>query len=136
MIQVIEIKRPMDIKETKMKEEEYLQIQHAIHMKRKMLLKKQRQIAKLARQNTFLENIKKDYLQYNNYIIKQKQDQIRALELLNNYIEDLNRSGQLSDSNILDAKMEQRKIISELNSIKNGLDKIITETNNVESLIS
>ena len=112
-------------------EHEYLQLQNIIESKRNMLLKKQKKLQKISKQNVFLENIKNDYLKYNNYIVKQKEDQITALNLLNNYIEDLNRSGQLSKHNIQDAKAEQNKIVKELNSVKHGLDKIMNESKNI-----
>ena len=133
-MQILEIKRPMEIynyNNINDQEDEYLQLQNIIESKRNMLLKKQKKLQKIAKQNVFLENIKNDYLKYNNYIVKQKEDQITALNLLNNYIEDLNRSGQLSKHNIQDAKVEQNKIVKELNSVKHGLDKIMNESKNI-----
>jgi hypothetical protein len=124
------VKRPMEIKD-----EEYVILQNIIDEKRKMLLKKQRQVVRLAKVNSFLRDLKDDYLKYNNYIVKQKQDQIVALQLLNNYIDDLKRSGQLSEYNIQDAKTEQRKILNELKSVRSGLDKILTDTNDVNNLL-
>ena len=114
-------------------EDEYLQLQYVIEAKRNMLLKKQRKIQKIAKQNAFLEHIKNDYLNYNNYIVKQKQDQIKALQLLNNYLQDLNKSGQLSEHNIQDAKIEQQKIVKELKSIKHGLDKIMNDSSEINN---
>jgi hypothetical protein len=99
-----------------------------------MLLKKQKKLQRIAKQNAFLENIKNDYLKYNNYIVKQKQDQLVALQLLNNYIGDLSKSGQLSKHNMNDAKIEQKNIIKELNSIKKGLDKIMNDSNEIQVL--
>ena len=114
-------------------EDEYLQLQYVIEAKRNMLLKKQRKIQKIAKQNVFLEHIKNDYLTYNNYIVKQKQDQIKALQLLDIYLQDLNRSGQLSEHNIQDAKIEQQKIVKELKSIKHGLDKIMNDSSEINN---
>jgi hypothetical protein len=138
---LIAFKRPMEINYYKNnennnnndQEDEFLQLQYVIEAKRNMLLKKQKKIQVIAKQNAFLENIKNDYLKYNNYIVKQKQDQIVALQLLNNYIEDLSKSGQLSKHNIHDAKIEQKNIIKELNSIKRGLDKIMNDSSEIQS---
>jgi len=116
-------------------EDEYLQLQYVIEAKRNMLLKKQRKIQRITKQNAFLEHIKNDYLNYNNYIVKQKQDQITALQLLNNYLDDLNKSGQLSEHNIQDAKIEQNKIVKELKYIKHGLDKIMNDSNEINKII-
>ena len=117
-------------------ESEYLQLQYIIQAKRNMLLKKQKRIQKIAKQNAFLENIKNDYLKYNNYIVKQKQDQITALGLLNTYIDDISKSGELSQHNIRDAKIEQNKIVKELKAIKHGLDKIMSESDNINTSLS
>lgn len=132
----IAIQQPIEI-DYRNEEEKYMQLQYVIEAKRDLLLKKQRKIQKIAKQNALLEHIKDDYSKYNNYIIKQKQDQITALQLLNNYIDDLNRSGQMSQHNIQDAKMEQNKILKELKSIKQGLDKIMNDSNEINnSLVS
>jgi hypothetical protein len=130
-MEIIEIKRPMELTD-----EEYLQLQYVIQAKRRMLLKKQKKIQLLSKQNAFLEGIKRDYFNYNNYIIKQKQDQIIALELLNNYIKDLNKSGQMSENNIKDAKVEQNKILRELKMLKTSLDKIINDTNELHTTLN
>jgi len=138
-MEIIEIKRPMKInnninmKNYQEHEDEYLHLQYVIESKRNMLLKKQKRLQKIAKQNAFLEHIKNDYLKYNNYIVKQKQEQITALQLLNNYIEDLNKSGQLSEHNIRDSQIEQKNIVKELKSIKTGLDKIMNESNQIQS---
>jgi hypothetical protein len=137
---VAAFKRPMEItyynnnnNNSRAQEDEYLQLQYVIESKRNMLLKKQRKIQQIAKQNTFLEDIKNDYLKYNNYIVKQKQDQITALQLLNNYLHDLNKSGQLSEHNIQDAKIEQQKIVKELKYIKHGLDKIMNDSSQINN---
>lgn len=129
----IEINRPMEINNNNYQEEEYLQLQYVIEAKRNMLLKKQKRLQKIAQQNKFLEHVKNDYLQYNNYIVKQKQDQITALQLLNDYIDDLNKSGQLSQQNLRDAKIEQKKIVKELKFIKRGLDKIMNDSDEINN---
>lgn len=130
-MEFIAIKRPMEITD-----EEYMHLQYVIEAKRRMLLKKQKKIQLLSKQNAFLEGIKKDYYNYNNYIVKQKQEQIIALELLNNYIKDLNKSGQLSESNMKDAKIEQNKILRELKMLKTNLDKIINDTNELDDTLN
>uniref|UniRef100_A0A6C0JEZ6 Uncharacterized protein n=1 Tax=viral metagenome TaxID=1070528 RepID=A0A6C0JEZ6_9ZZZZ len=131
---VIQQPREMDYRN---EEEKYMQLQYVIEAKRDLLLKKQHKLHKIAKQNAFLEHIKNDYSNYNNYIVKQKQDQITALQLLNNYIDELNRSGHLSEHNIQDSKMEQNKILKELKSIKQGLDKIMNDSHEINnSLIS
>jgi hypothetical protein len=110
------------------KDQQFIQLQQLIDIKRKMLLDKQNKYKKISKQNHFLEEIKNDYSNYSNYIMKQKQEQIQALEILHNYVKDLTISGNLSKQNIKDAKYEQKKIIKELKSIKHNLDEVINNT--------
>jgi hypothetical protein len=107
------------------KDEKFIQIQQLIDLKRKMLLDKQIKYKKISKHNRFLEEIKNDYSNYSNYIMKQKQEQIQALNLLKNYVNDLSISGKLSKQNIKDSKYEQKKILNEINLIKTNLSQII-----------
>jgi hypothetical protein len=111
------------------KDEQFMNIQNLIDAKRKMLLDKQHKIQNISKQNEFLIDVKEDYNKHYIYIKQQKQDQVRALELLDQYIRDLTTSGSLSVNNIEDAKHEQRKIMREINSIKKGLDGIMSGLN-------
>ena len=120
------------------KDQRFVQLQELIDLKRKMLLDKQIKYKKITKQNHFLEEIKNDYSNYSNYIMKQKQEQIQALEILHNYVKDLTISGNLSKQNVKDAKYEQKKIFKELKSIKDNLDGVIqnntdnnTDTKNI-----
>jgi hypothetical protein len=117
------------------RDQQLLQIENVIEFKRKMLLEKQKKLKHISKQNQFLEHIKDDYNNYYSYIIQQKREQMEALDLLNKYIHDLTISGKLSKHNIKDAKYEQRKIVSELNTIKQNLDNIIKDTNNIATTI-
>jgi len=112
-----------------------LQIEDLIDAKRELLLDKQKKIKFISKQNEFLDVVKNDYVKYYMYISQQKQDQMKALELLKNYIHDLTVSGKLSKNNIEDAKVEQNKILHEIKSIKKGLDSIMTNTVDLNSIV-
>jgi hypothetical protein len=128
----IEIHNPVQMyRETS--DDEYLHLQNIIEAKRNMLIRKQKQLKRISKYNNLLQQVRNDYSKYNDYIVKQKQDQLAALRLLNTYIDDLKRSGNLSKNNIQDAKIEQRKIVKELNTIKHGLDKIMNDTDFINS---
>jgi hypothetical protein len=115
------------------KDQQFIELQQLIEMKRKMLLDKQIKYKKIAKQNHFLEEIKNDYSNYSNYIMKQKKEQIQALEILHNYVKDLTISGNLSKQNVKDAKYEQKKIIKELKTIKHNLDDVIQDNNDINT---
>lgn len=117
-------------------DDQFMQIQDLIDVKRKMLIEKQQKLREISKQNRFLEVVRNDYSRFRNYISQQKRDQIRALEILNGYIDDLCNSGQLTKYNIEDAKEEQKKIVRELNSIKANLDSIIGDTKDVQDILN
>jgi hypothetical protein len=117
------------------RDEIFMHINEVIDAKRNMLIEKQKKIKYITKQNHFLEDVKNDYFNYHNYIIKQKYDQMTALSMLDHYIKDLTVSGKLSKQNISDAKQEQQKIIRELNSIKKSLDEMIKDTEYISSTI-
>ena len=112
-------------------DERFLHLQELIEAKRNMLVDKQKKLRFIAKQNRFLDAVKNDYEKFSGYITQQKKDQITALEVLDNYIKDLTISGKLTKHNIEDAKEEQRKILQELNSIKESLDSIIDNTEDI-----
>ena len=115
------------------KDQQFIQLQQLIESKKKMLLDKQIKYKKISKQNHFLEEIKNDYSNYSNYIMKQKQEQIQALEILHNYVKDLTISGNLSKQNVKDSKYEQKKIIKELKSIKYNLDDVIQNNTDINT---
>jgi len=109
-------------------DDRFIQIQELIDAKRDMLVNKQKKLRFISKQNKFLDAVKNDYEKFYGYIAQQKKDQIRALQILDEYIKDLTLSGQLTKHNIEDAKEEQSKILKELNSIKESLDSVINQT--------
>ena len=117
------------------KDAQLIQLENLIESKRKMLLKKQKKLRFVYKQNQFLDVVRQDYETYYSYIVKQKQDQMKALQLLNNYIIDLTRSGNLTKHNIADAKHEQHKIVNEMRSIQMNLDEIISNTQDIHTTL-
>lgn len=117
------------------KDQQFIYIQQLIDQKRNMLLEKQKHLQKEARQNEFLEMVKRDYAKYNDYIVQQKREQIQAFEILKKYVDDLNATNKLSKYNMMDAKMEQQKIMAEIESIRKGLAEITKNTDKLDTLI-
>ena len=117
-------------------DERFMHINDVIDAKREMLMEKQHKLKKIVKKNVFLEEVKGNYLEYYNYIMKQKQEQMDALNLLNNYINELNEKNKLSKYNIEDAKMEQDKIMKEINEIQAGLNGIMKNTTELGKTIN
>jgi hypothetical protein len=116
-------------------DDQFIQIQDLIDSKKKMLIDKQKKLKFISKQNRFLEVVKNDYSKYYNYIREQKRDQIKALSILDEYIKDLTVSGKLTKHNIEDAKEEQYKILREVKSIKESLDSIIDNTQDIDNIL-
>lgn len=114
-------------------DERFMHIQELIEAKRNMLIDKQKKLRFITKQNQFLDAVNHDYEKFYGYISQQKRDQIKALEVLDEYIKDLTISGKLTKHNIEDAKEEQLKILRELNLIKESLDTIIDNTQDIVS---
>jgi protein-tyrosine phosphatase len=107
------------------KDDQFQLLQEMIDAKRDSLIKKQKTLHFLSKENSFLQGIRDDYSKYNKHIVQQKQDQMTALTILNKYIQDLSVTGELSKQNIEDARSEQKKILEEIDTIKNSLDTIV-----------
>jgi hypothetical protein len=118
------------------KDNKLMQIENLIEAKKNMLIKKQKTLAQISQQNKFLGDIKNDYVKYNNYIIQQKEDQINSFKIINDYINSLIISGKLSKYDIKDAKEEQNKILNEIKGIRNNLDDVINDTNNLTDILT
>ena len=110
-------------------DDKLLKIDELIEAKRQMLRDKEKTIGKIAKQNKFLEDVKNDYANYNNIIVKQKHEQIQALELIHKYINDLKSTEQISTQNIEDSKNDQLKIMNEIQSIKQNLEGMVNSNN-------
>ena len=103
------------------------ELQKRIHAKRFMLLQRRKAIEVAGKQNRFLAEVKKDYDRYYNALVKQKNDQVVAIEYLSKYIDNIIEEEGLSAEKISDAKREHKEMLSEIRSIKESLDEIITE---------
>lgn len=117
-------------------DDQFIQIQNLIDAKKKVLFDKQKKLRFITKQNRFLEVVKNDYNKYYKYISEQKRDQIKALQALDEYIKDLTIAGKMTKYNIEDAKEEQAKILREVKSIKESLESIIDNTNDVQNEIN
>jgi hypothetical protein len=101
------------------------QIEQQIKNKRAFLLNKRDKLKHLSKENEFLVNVRNDYQNYHNIILKQKQDQIKSMELLNQYISDIMVSGKLTEQDIKNQKQERDMILREMDKIKKDLDGLI-----------
>jgi hypothetical protein len=101
------------------------QIEQEIRSKKNLLIKKKNELTKKSEMNEFLENVKKDYTKYYDYILLEKQRQMSALTLLKEYLNDLVKTDQVVDSQIKKTKYDQQEIENELNKVKLEIDELM-----------
>jgi|UniRef100_A0A6C0IPE8 hypothetical protein len=100
-----------------------------LYAKRFMLLQKREALKNSVKQNRFLEDVKRDYDNYHEFLISQKREQVDALEYINSYISDITKEGGLNDEKIQETRVQQEWILSELQKIKRELDEIVGSAN-------
>ena len=105
-------------------------IEEQIKNKREMLMKKQKKLQKIAKENEYIELVRNDYQKYYDYIVKQKQDQINAMNYLNQYVDDIIVNGKLTETDLENARLEQEVLMHEMKNIKDDLDTIIRNDEN------
>jgi hypothetical protein len=101
------------------------QIEREIKNKKRMLVKKKKDLEKKHKINEFLLTVKDDYSKYYNYILKEKQEQYNALVLLKEYMQDLIQTENLVDEQKRTAKHDQRDIMGEIDKVKAELDELV-----------
>lgn len=101
------------------------QIEAEIIHKKKLLVKKKKDLDKKYKLNHYLTGVKDDYGKYYDVILNEKQQQHNALSLLNEYINDLIKTENLVDDQLRTAKHDQKDIIGEIDKVKAELDELI-----------
>jgi ribosome biogenesis GTPase A len=102
-----------------------IQIEEEIRNKKKLLVKKKKDLDKKYKLNQYLSEVKNDYSKYYDYILNEKQQQHNALILLKEYIDDLMKTENLVDDQLRSAKHDQKDIIREIDNVKAELDELI-----------
>ena len=102
-----------------------MQIEKEIKHKKKLLVKKKKELDKKYKLNHYLIDVKEDYNKYYDYIVGEKEEQYNALVILKEYMRDLVETENLMDEQLRTAKYDQKDIIEEINKVKAELDELI-----------
>jgi len=102
-----------------------IQIEQEIMNKKRLLVKKKKDLDKKQKLNQYLDGVKVDYTKYYDYIIGEKKQQYNALMLLKEYMSDLMKTEHLVDDQLRTAKHDQKDIIREIDKVKVELDELI-----------
>jgi len=101
------------------------QIENEIRSKKRLLIKKKKDLDKKHKLNQFLGDVKTDYNKYYDYILNEKQQQYNALNLLKEYMDDLIKTEHFVDQQLRTAKHDQKDVIKEIDRIKIELDELM-----------
>ena len=102
-----------------------IQIEQEIMSKKKLLIKKKKDLDKKQKLNQYLDGVNRDYTKYYDHIIGEKQQQHKALMLLKEYMDDLMKTENLVDDQLRTVKHDQKEIIGEIDKVKVELDELI-----------
>jgi len=102
-----------------------IQIEQEIMNKKRLLVKKKKDLDKKQKLNQYLDGVKVDYTKYYDYIVGEKKQQYNALMLLKEYMSDLMKTEHLVDDQLRTAKHDQKDIIREIDKVKVELDELI-----------
>ena len=103
----------------------FSQIEEQIRNKKRLLIKKKKDLNKKYKLNDYLSGVKEDYNKYYDYIVNEKQQQYNALLLLKEYMGDLVKTEHLVDNQLKIAKHDQKDIMREIDNVKMELDELI-----------
>jgi len=102
-----------------------LEIEEVIKEKRNLLVRKKKDLDKKVKLNDYLVNVRDDYDNYYNYILKEKQQQYNSMLLLRDYLSDIMSTDKLVNDQLRAAKHDQKDIVSEIDKLKKELDELI-----------
>jgi hypothetical protein len=102
-----------------------IQIEHEIKNKKRLLVKKKKELDKKQKLNQYLNDVQQDYTKYYDYIVGEKQKQYDSLMLLKEYMNDIMKTERLVDDQLRTAKHGQRDILREIDNVKAELDEFV-----------
>jgi hypothetical protein len=102
-----------------------IQIKEELENKKRLLLRKKKEMEKKEKMNQYLGDVRNDYNKYYDYILNEKQQQFNALNLLKDYMGELVKTENLLDNQLRTAKHDQQDILKEISKIKSELDQLM-----------
>lgn len=96
-----------------------------IACRKKILLKKVKELYSVENENEFLGEVISDYSRYKEYIIKEKQQQYEALQIILNYINTLTRDINTAEHALRESNYQQKMIYKQLTTLRREIDDLI-----------
>ena len=97
-----------------------------IKEKQQYLQERFKELEKNKSDNLYLNDLKKDYQKYFNYINTIKQDQLSAFESISSYLDKVGCELKSTDTLLQETKHDQKIVLSEINKLREELNKITT----------
>jgi hypothetical protein len=97
-------------------------IELEIENKKKLLLKKRKDLEEKQGINMYLSDVRQDYTKYHKYIVDEKKKQYESLLLLKEYMDQLIQTDNMLNKQFIMAKSDQDHIMYEIDKIKTELD--------------
>ena len=105
------------------------QIEKQLEAKKKLLIKKNKQLNKNLKQNEFLEAAKAEYNQYFDRVIKETTDEYTALKQIADHLQNIIdysiKHEKMDKDELAAAKAEHKQILVEVNKVKHILNTIV-----------
>ena len=97
-----------------------------IKEKQQYLQERFKELEKNKSENSYLNEVKEDYQKYFNYINTIKQDQLSAFESISNYLDKVGCELKTTDTLLQETKYDQKQVLTEINKLREELNKITT----------
>lgn len=94
--------------------------------KQNYLQERFKELEKNKSENLYLNEVKEDYQKYFNYINTIKNDQLLAFENISNYLDKVGCELKSTDTLLEETKHDQKLVLSEINKLREELNKITT----------
>jgi flagellar hook-associated protein FlgK len=128
----MEVQKVMDLKTIKEMEvdlgerdKQLASLEAKMYGLRHLLLEKRKTLKNAVKQNYFLEDVKRDYDNYYNALVKQKTEQIALMEYLEKYVNDITEEHTMKDNQVNELSDHQDYILRELRKIRSELNEIV-----------
>jgi hypothetical protein len=93
--------------------------------KRKSIIKKNKEIKELSKQNAYLESIITDYDKLNTNNLDEKQKQKKALKILSEHIRHISKDLKKDEHEIYRVKNDQKMVMAEIEKLRDDISDIL-----------
>tara|TARA_B110000858_G_C17732815_1_gene441002 strand:+ start:30 stop:410 length:381 start_codon:yes stop_codon:yes gene_type:complete len=116
-----------------LRDKKIFQMKAELENRKRLLCMKRKQLVQNKRENKLLENVLGDYETYNKRFINNHERKIVFLQQLHSYLERITHDLKLTDTKLQESKNEQRDIMKEITFLKNEIDNLVEDNEDINS---